>query len=382
MQYSQSDHQYMAQAITLAKKGQYTTTPNPNVGCVIVKNGQIIGQGWHKKAGTGHAEVNALANLSKSESEHSTAYVTLEPCSHFGRTPPCAIRLIDAGVKTVYIAMLDTNPQVSGNGVKLLEEAGINVYVGLLEQDARAINAGFFTRMEQQRPYVQIKMASSMDGKIALSNGESKWITGAEARADVQTYRAKASAILSTANTVLADDAKLNVRCESFNFHYPIDDVNTQVRQPIRIILDSKNELSLDKLETLALFAESSSIYLIRKQTKSEFNHVDWVHEIKINYDDGFNLNELLSWCSEIETNTLWVEAGSKLAASFVEASLFDELIVYMAPKIMGAQGKELIPVGPFTEMNQTIDLSLSDVTKVGSDVRFTYQPIKTSEKQ
>ena len=377
MQYSLTDYRFMSHAIRLAKNGQYTTSPNPNVGCVIVKNNQIIGQGWHKKAGTGHAEVNALADLTIEQSTGATAYVTLEPCSHYGRTPPCAKRLIEAGVKTVFVAMLDTNPQVSGNGVKLLQEADIEVNVGLLEQDARALNLDFFKRMEQKRPFVQVKMASSIDGKVALSNGDSQWITGQQARSDVQRFRSLACAILSTSKTILADDAKLNVRESNLNYSYPIDETNEFLRQPTRIILDSKNDLTHKHIDKLALFLTESPIVLVRKYTTGEFDHIDWINEVIIEHNQGFDLNKLLEWCATQEINTLWVEAGSSLAASFVAQSLFDELIVYMAPKLMGANAQELMPIGPFSDMNKTVNLSLTNLTQVGNDIRFIYQPIK-----
>jgi diaminohydroxyphosphoribosylaminopyrimidine deaminase/5-amino-6-(5-phosphoribosylamino)uracil reductase len=383
MTFSLADHEFMAKAIKLASRGQFTTSPNPNVGCVIVKNGKIIGEGWHKKAGTGHAEVNALANLTPEQTTDATAYVTLEPCSHFGRTPPCANLLINANIKRVVVAMLDTNPLVAGKGILLLMQAGVDVKVGLLEQDAKALNLGFFSRMENKRPFVSVKMASSLDGKSALGNGESKWITGAEARVDVQTYRAKACAILSTAKTVIADNAKLNVREEQLNFSYPLDEVIKEIRQPLKIILDSRGELDEKRQSELDLFTtnanslSNNSIVIVRKDSQplpeNTHNNVSY---IQLPYDEvsnRFDIEALLDWCGNNEINNLWVEAGAKLAASLVEQSLFDQLIVYIAPKIMGMNAQDVMPVGPFDAMEQTIELQLKTLTQLGQDMRLIY---------
>lgn len=376
MTFSLCDHQFMARAIKLAERGQFTTSPNPNVGCIIVKHGKIIGEGWHKKAGTAHAEVNALSGLSIDDTTDSTAYVTLEPCSHFGRTPPCANQLIDANIKRVVVAMLDPNPLVAGKGILLLMQAGVDVKVGLLEQDARAVNLGFLSRMERKRPFVKVKLAGSLDGKSALENGESKWITAEPARADVQTYRAQACAVLSTAKTVLADDAKLNVRQQQINFSYPLDDIVEQVRQPIRIILDSRCQLHTN-VDQLALFSTDAKVVIVIKQSDPIPDllnpHVRFVQLPYNESDGGFVLDSLLDWCGQNEINNLWVEAGASLAASFVEAQLFDELIMYVAPKIMGRNAQGILPVGPFSSMEQTINLKLQSLSQLGQDIRLTY---------
>ena len=373
MTFSVQDHEYMALAIRLAKSGRYTTSPNPNVGCIVVKNEQIIAQGWHKKAGTGHAEVNAFAQLTSEQAEGATAYVTLEPCSHFGRTPPCSQLLIDNKVSKVVIAMVDPNPNVAGKGVKMLEQAGIEVRVGLLEQDARALNPGFLSRMEKKKPFVQVKLAASLDGKTALNNGESKWITGSDARADVQKYRAQACAILSTSATVLTDNASLNVRAEELKFDYPIDEINQQVRQPKRIILDSRNSITLDKVKQLKLFNTESEVILIRKHVTDEFVGIENIKEAQINYQNGFDLEQLLAFLTTLEVNSLWVEAGGKLAASFVESSLYDQLICYFAPKIMGRQAQDMLPIGPLSSMQQVTELTLQQVTQLGNDLKLIY---------
>lgn len=374
MSFTPEDHKFMALAINLAKRGKYTVSPNPSVGCVVVKDQTVIAQGWHKKAGTGHAEVNAFAQLTPEQAADATAYVTLEPCSHYGRTPPCAKLLQDSGVSRVVIAMQDPNPSVSGRGITMLEQLGIQVDVGILETDARELNVGFLSRMERKKPYVQVKLASSLDGKTALGNGESKWITGEAARADVQTYRAGACAILSTAATVLADDAALNVRAEQLDFDYPLDEINTNIRQPIKIILDSKNELTTEHVKTLRLFANDAKVVLIRQSKTNAFSNIENIEEALINYDNGFDLNELLSFIANKEINQLWVEAGGRLAASFVENKLFDELICYVAPKIMGLGAQDMLPIGPFQAMDQVTELTLETMDQIGSDLKLVYK--------
>lgn len=377
MSFSLADHQFMSRAINLAKSGRFSTSPNPNVGCVVVKDNQIIGEGWHQKAGSGHAEVNALANLTPEQTTDATAYVTLEPCSHFGRTPPCANRLIDANIKRVVVAMLDPNPLVAGKGILLLMQAGVDVKLGLLEDDARAINRGFLSRMERKLPFVTVKMASSLDGKSALGNGQSKWITSAQARADVQTYRAASCAILSTAKTVIADNAKLNVRKEQLNFQYPLNDVVSEIRQPIKIILDSRGELDPRLQDKLALFDDNTPIVIVRNDTDSlpESQRTN-VKYIQIPYDltkGKFDIARLLDWCGINEINNLWVEAGATLAAYIIEQQLFDQLVVYIAPKIMGVNAQDVMPVGPFSSMEQVIDLQLKQLVQLGQDIRLSY---------
>ena len=374
------DIEFMAKAINLAKKGQFTTTPNPNVGCVIVKDNVIIGEGWHKKAGTGHAEVNALKDLSVKQTSGATAYVTLEPCSHYGRTPPCAERLIEAKVQRVVVGMLDTNPQVSGNGIRMLEAAGIDVDMSPLNADCRGLNPGFFSRMEKGRPFVKVKLAASLDGKTALQNGQSQWITGPAARADVQTYRAQSCAIITTATTVLADDASLNVRGEQLNFEYPVDATNTEIRQPTVVVLDGKGKLTEQHRSSLKLFSTGAKVIVIHSNSLSEHDlsgkDSDSLMVAKANYEEGsgFDLGEVLELCAKQQFNNVWVEAGGKLAASFVNQELVDELIVYIAPKIMGANAQDVLPVGPFESMSDVQQLQLIDNRQVGDDIKLTYR--------
>ena len=335
----QLDEHFMLQAIALAKKGTYTTSPNPAVGCVLVKDSKIIGQGWHQRAGQGHAEVNALLDAGK-ESVGATAYVTLEPCSHFGRTPPCAKGLIEAGITRVVVAMQDPNPLVSGRGIAMLEQAGISCTVLVLENAAKQLNPGFIHRMVKNKPLVRCKMAASLDGKTAMASGESKWITGSAARQDVQNYRAMSCAIISGADTVLVDDAKLNVRfnelsniidCADFGF-----DQQT-IRQPIRVIIDTQNRLH----PKLALFQSTSDIILVR--TKLENDHA-WPHFVtqlvvksrNTENGDKADLNDLLTQLALKNINSVWLEAGKTLSGAFIGAGLVDELILYQAPKLMG----------------------------------------------
>ena len=371
--FSQQDEFFMARAIELAKQGQFTTTPNPNVGCVVVKGGEIIAEGWHQKAGTGHAEVNAFVQLSDEQAIGATAYVTLEPCSHYGRTPPCAELLINARVGKVVVAMLDPNPKVAGRGIKMLEQAGIEVVYGLLEMESRALNPGFLKRMEHKLPYVQLKLAASLDGKTALSNGESKWITGADARADVQVHRAKACAILSTAETVITDDARLNVRIDQAGIDYPQTDTITSVRQPVKVVLDGRDRIKPQDTDQLAVFAEDAEVILVKASgAESSFNS-ESIDVVYASYDDseGFDLQDVLTQLAQRELNLVWVEAGAKLAASLLYAELFDELIVYQAPKIIGQSGREMLPIGPFSSMSQVTELQFNSVQRVGSDVKY-----------
>ncbi|GAD78375.1 bifunctional diaminohydroxyphosphoribosylaminopyrimidine deaminase/5-amino-6-(5-phosphoribosylamino)uracil reductase RibD [Vibrio ezurae] len=356
MNFSVFDHQMMAKAIKLAEKGRFTTHPNPNVGCVITQGETIVGHGYHIRAGGPHAEVHALA-MAGEQAKSATAYVTLEPCSHYGRTPPCAKGLIEAGVARVICAMQDPNPSVSGNGIAMLKEAGIEVQVGLLEADAERINRPFLKKMRTGMPWVQLKMAASLDGKTALENGNSQWITSALARADVQGYRAQAGAILSTSKTVIDDNASLNVRldelAEDVRVHYPAG----EVRQPLRVILDRRQRLTSD----LRLFATSGEILVVSEQEKQDGS-----------IDSAVELPQLLAnLASQHNINHIWVEAGATLAASFIEQGLVDELIVYLAPKIMGSDAQSLINLTGLTEMDQAIALNIEQLTQVGPDIKL-----------
>ena len=372
--FSSFDYKMMTQAIALAKQGTYTTAPNPNVGCVITKEKTVIGQGAHLKAGQPHAEVHALRQAAD-QAKGATAYVTLEPCSHYGRTPPCAEALIKAQVARVVCAMQDPNPQVAGRGVQMLRDAGIQVDVGLLEQDAINLNPGFIKRMKTGMPFVQLKLAASLDGKTALANGESQWITGAKARQDVQAYRAKAGAILSTAKTVIDDDASLNVRWQELPNSVQAVYQKDLVRQPIRVILDRQGLLQDAQYSDLKLWKNEGDVLAVHdpliEPPLSLKSYQQFVAAKVVNQQ--FELPALLKQLAdEHNINHVWVEAGAQLAASFIEQNCVDELIVYLAPKLMGTDGRGLTQLCGLSSMSDIIELDIKDVRMVGSDIRLT----------
>ncbi|MDP7593276.1 MAG: bifunctional diaminohydroxyphosphoribosylaminopyrimidine deaminase/5-amino-6-(5-phosphoribosylamino)uracil reductase RibD [Litorilituus sp.] len=382
--FTKQDYLYMALAIKLAKKGHYTTSPNPRVGCVLINyidnKPQIIGTGYHKKAGQGHAEVNAIAEAKKNYPkllEGATAYVTLEPCSHFGRTPPCAQALIDHKVKRVVSAMVDPNPEVSGRGLSMLEQAGIEAEYGLLEDEARTLNVGFVKRMTQALPYVRCKLAASLDGKTAMKSGESKWITSTPARQDVQRLRAQSCAIIAGADSILTDNAKMTVRWSELgelkkSYH------QSHVRQPVRIVIDSQYRLT----PQLAFFSHQSPIILIR----SKFNKIPlenlppWPHFVEqvflpcVENSQGENkidLSALLALLAQRGFNEILLESGANLAGAFIEQGLVDELILYQAPKLMGGDGMNLVEMPNIITLAQAKSLSVMDVRQIGSDIRI-----------
>jgi diaminohydroxyphosphoribosylaminopyrimidine deaminase/5-amino-6-(5-phosphoribosylamino)uracil reductase len=391
--FSQQDHHYMALAIKLAKQGHYTTSPNPRVGCVLVSNTadhtaektQIIGSGFHQKAGQGHAEVNALADArlnNHSLIKGATAYVTLEPCSHFGRTPPCAQALINAGVKRVVAAMVDPNPEVSGRGLAMLEQAGITAEFGLLENEAKALNRGFIKLMTQALPFVRIKLAASLDGKTAMKNGESKWITSPEARKDVQRLRAESCAIISGADSILSDNAKMTVRWSELGElqeRYKESDI----RQPLRVVIDSQNRLTPE----LAFFNINSPILIISTLKEQPLENLPkWPHfveqvqlpTIKNNVGQSkINLTKLLTVLAERGLNEVLVESGANLAGAFIEQDLADELILYQAPKLMGGDGKNLVEMPNIKALSQAKSLKITDVRLIGCDIRITAKLIR-----
>ncbi|MCP3697229.1 MAG: bifunctional diaminohydroxyphosphoribosylaminopyrimidine deaminase/5-amino-6-(5-phosphoribosylamino)uracil reductase RibD [Aliivibrio sp.] len=373
MKFTSQDHQMMQRAISLARQGIYTTAPNPNVGCVLVKNGQIIGEGAHLKAGEPHAEVHALRQAGKN-AENATAYVTLEPCSHYGRTPPCAEGLIKAGVAKVICAMVDSNPQVAGRGLAMLNEAGIETASGLLEADARALNPSFLQRMETGKPFVQLKMAASLDGKTALENGVSQWITSKEARQDVQRYRAQSGAILSTSKTVIEDNASLNVRWEELPISIQKSYQKDTVRQPLRIILDRQHQLTPD----LKLFMTEGEVVTASSQYTHSITPQDNHLHCNVTEDGQLNLSEIIDKVAKYHNvNHIWVEAGATLAASMIKADLVDELIIYLAPKLMGADGRSLLNLVGLKAMSEALELDITDVRMVGKDIRITAKIVR-----
>jgi len=352
---------FMARALRLARNGLYTTDPNPRVGCVLVKNGLIIAEGWHQRAGGPHAEINALAQTT--DARGATAYVTLEPCSHHGKTPPCCDALIAAGITRVVAAMQDPNPLVSGRGLAKLRAAGIEVAVGVLEADARALNRGFIKRMAEQRPFVRSKQAMSLDGRTACASGDSKWITCAKARADVQRLRAESSAILTGIGTVLADDPALTAR------------VDWPVVQPVRVVLDSR----LQTPPTAQLARQPGRALLLtcsdddskrRRLTDAGFE----VHQLAAAHG-RLDLLAVMAFLAGQQINDVLVEAGATLNGALLAENLLDELVVYMASCLLGDKGRGLFHLPGVTTMADKVLLKLTDVRQVGGDLRMTLTP-------
>ena len=340
------DRYFMMLAIEQAKQGLYTTRPNPAVGCVIVQAEAIVGQGFHPKAGQPHAEVFALKEAGE-RAVGATAYVTLEPCSHTGRTPPCALGLIDAGVKRVVIAGLDPNPQVSGRGVKLLEQAGIQVTVGILTEQAEVLNRGFLKAMRTKMPYVRLKIATSLDGRTAMASGESKWITSAAAREDVQKLRAQSGVIITGSGTVIADNPQLNVRSNQLGVS------PEQVPAPMIVVLDRRQRLEHDLQSEYQLCRHPDTIY--------------W------HTDDLTTLLKTL--VSEHQCYDVLVEAGASVAGSFLSQQLVDELVVYQAPCLLGATARPMVEFNPMS-LAQQLRFNIDSHEQIGSDLKLTLLPL------
>ena len=367
--FSLQDHQFMQRAIYLAKRGHYTTSPNPRVGCVIVLNGEVVGEGFHEISGQGHAEVHALKQAG-AKAKGATAYVTLEPCSHFGLTPPCAEALIKAQVGHVIAAMVDPNPQVSGRGLERLKSAGITTEFGLLEQDARDLNPGFIRLMTTKLPYVRCKLAASLDGKTAMASGESQWITSDHAREDVQRLRAQSCGVICGADSVIFDDAKMTVRWNALG-ELKNSYEEAKVRQPIRIVIDSKNRLTPD----LAIFKTASKIILIRASIENEQTWPHFVEQVVISKakdSEQISLKHLLIYLAQQGLNDILIESGAKLAGAFMSENLVDELILYQAPKLIGSEGKSLVDIPAILQLSEAKDLNITDISMVGKDIRIT----------
>ncbi|NNN43122.1 MULTISPECIES: bifunctional diaminohydroxyphosphoribosylaminopyrimidine deaminase/5-amino-6-(5-phosphoribosylamino)uracil reductase RibD [unclassified Vibrio] len=354
------DYQMMAYALKLAERGRFTTAPNPNVGCVITRGDKVVGEGFHYRAGQPHAEVHAL-RMAGDQAQGATAYVTLEPCSHYGRTPPCAKGLINAGVSKVICAMQDPNPQVSGRGIAMLRAANIEVVVGLLEREAKALNFAFIKRMQTGMPFVQLKLAASLDGQTALANGCSQWITSSQARQDVQVYRAQAGALLSTSQTVLSDSASLAVRWSELPSELRTSYPECELRQPTRVILDRQHQLH----SALRLYQVESPVLRVAQQQAEVC--------VELDQQGRLDLRQTLATLALQENiNHLWVEAGATLANTLLAERLVDELIVYLAPKIMGSDGRGLFGTLGLTEMEQVPELEIKDCRMIGPDLRLT----------
>ncbi len=359
--FSSEDHVHMARALRLAEQGLFTTTPNPRVGCVIVHDGRVVGEGWHVRAGEAHAEVHALRAAGE-RAKGATAYVTLEPCSHHGRTPPCANALIDAGVIRVVAAMRDPNPQVAGRGLELLTLAGIKVQAGLLESEARELNIGFISRMTRGRPWLRLKTASSLDGKTALLNGESKWITGPAARADVQRWRARACVILTGSGTLLADDPQMNVR-----------DIETP-RQPLKVIVDSRLATPPNAriLHGGAFIACAEADPAKRAALEAAGAQI-----LELPGADGrVDLAALLLEFGRQGINEVHVEAGATLNGALLAAGWVDEWVSYLAPVAMGHAARGLFDMPALTEMSGRRQFEMCDVRILGGDLRLRLRPV------
>nr|WP_314686893.1 bifunctional diaminohydroxyphosphoribosylaminopyrimidine deaminase/5-amino-6-(5-phosphoribosylamino)uracil reductase RibD [uncultured Pantoea sp.] len=362
-----TDARYMARALELARRGRFTTMPNPNVGCVIVRDGTLVGEGWHQRAGEPHAEVHAL-RMAGEQARGATAYVTLEPCSHHGRTPPCCDALIAAGVSRVVVAMQDPNPQVAGRGLWRLQQAGIEVSHGLMMAEAEALNRGFLKRMRTGFPWIQLKLGASLDGRTAMASGESKWITSAAARRDVQQFRAQSSAILTSSATVLADDPSLTVRPEELS-----DSLRQQLdaqtlRQPVRVVVDSQQRVTPQH----RLIHQPGESWLMRTAP----DNTAWpesVTQIAVPpRGEQLDLVAMMMLLGQRQINSVWVEAGAGLAGALIQAGLVDELIVYMAPVLLGDAGRGLCTLPGLEALSAAPRLDFRDVRKVGDDLRLT----------
>lgn len=356
--FNPQDYHYMALALRLASKGVLTTDPNPSVGCVIVKSGTIIAKGWHQYPGQNHAEVNAIKSATQAVTD-ATVYVTLEPCSHQGKTPPCAQALIDARVSEVIIASIDPNPLVAGSGIAMLQKAGIKVRHGLMDESAKKINPGFMSRMQRNRPWVRAKSASSLDGATAMSNGQSQWITGAASRRDVHQWRAKSSAIVTGIGTVLSDDPRFDVR-----------DVDAEFSEPLVVILDRLLRTPLDA----KILARKPLIFCSDGANKDKLKSLlamgAQVMVIKTKQDQ-LDLDAVMAHLNEQQINTVWLECGATLMAAFFKAKLVDEFILYQAPKLLGENSRRILDNSGMVNLQQCQMLKIEEVVIIGDDIRI-----------
>lgn len=360
-----ADSRYMARALRLAERGLYTTSPNPRVGCVLVKDGKVIAEAWHKQAGQAHAEILALETAAD-RARGATCYVSLEPCNHRGRTGPCTEALIKSGVSRVVYAMEDPNPRVAGAGVEKLRAAGIEVEGPLMAREAARINRGFVKRMATGRPYVRLKMATSLDGRTAMPDGNSFWITGPKARADVQRLRARSCAVLSGWRSVSMDNSQMTVRAEEFG----LQGEGIGQRQPLRVLIDSRLQLQSEA----RFFRADSPIIVanLKQEGKGEHTHISY---LKTAEEGGhLDLNDLLVKLAEREVNEVLVESGSELSGAFIRAGLVDELIIYMAPKLMGSDARASFDL-PLQKMAESLPLHIKDIRQLGGDIRITAMP-------
>ena len=363
------DAHYMARALELARKGLYSTHPNPRVGCVIVRDGQVVGEGWHVRAGEPHAEVHALRQAGEL-ARGACAYVTLEPCSHHGRTPPCAEALVKAGVARVVAAMQDPNPQVAGQGLKRLADVGIEVASGVLEAEARALNPGFLKRMEHGLPFVRVKLAMSLDGRTAMASGESQWITGPAARSAVQRLRARSSVVLTSAQSVLADNARMTVRADELG----LDADSTALamaRPPLRVLIDGRLRLPL----TAPFFQAGPVLVVTAAAPVAQYAQAG--HDLLSlpGADGHVDLPALLRELARRGASEVLVEAGPGLAGAFAQQGLVDEYQLFIAAKFLGSSARPLLD-WPLARMSEAQALNITDMRAVGDDWRVTAIPV------
>jgi len=358
-EFSALDHQHMAHALRLAERAAYTARPNPMVGCVIARDEVVVGEGWHQRTGGPHAEVFALRQAG-AQARGATAYVTLEPCAHHGRTPPCALALIEAGVARVVAAMRDPFPKVDGGGFVLLREAGIEVAEGLMAAQARELNQGFLSRIERGRPWVRVKLAASLDGRTAMADGRSKWITGAAAREDVQRWRARAGAILTGAATVLADDPMLTVRL-----------ADTEVLPPLRVVLDAR----LRSLECARVREGGAPTLYVHDAAVSPPDAADAEFACVPSHDGRLDLGAVLALLAERGVNEVHTEAGATLAGALLAGGWVDELLLYQAPTLLGEHGRPLLSGLGIHAMEQQRRLRVVDRRQLGEDLRLVLRP-------
>lgn len=356
------DYRWMARALVLARRGLYSTDPNPRVGCVLVQDGGLVGEGWHERAGEAHAEIRAL-QAAGTQARGATAYVTLEPCCHHGRTPPCVAALRNAGIVRVIAAMADPNPQVAGQGLARLRAAGIATECGLLEAEARRLNPGFIQRMTQGRPWVRVKLAMSLDGRTALASGESQWLTSAAARRDGHRLRAQASAVLTGSGTLQADDPMLTARIPEAS------------RQPTRVILDSHLRISPQ-----ARIWQAPGTVLIFTTVADPVRHAPLQQAGAVIIpvpagETGVDLPAVMTELARRECNEVHVESGPTLAGALLQAGLMDELVLYIAPLLLGPQARGLLELPLLTRMSDRITLEILETRQIGADWRLTARP-------
>lgn len=358
----------MTRALRLAERGLYTTDPNPRVGCVMVRDGEIVGEGWHERAGGPHAEIHALAEAGE-RARGATAYVTLEPCCHHGRTPPCTEALINAGVARVVAATTDPNPRVAGQGMAGLAAAGISVVSGLMRSEAEVLNSGFMMRMRHGRPFVRCKLAMSLDGRTAMASGESKWITSEQARRAVHHLRARSSAIMTGIGTVLTDDPALTAR--------PEEVLETAIMQPLRVVVDSRL-----RTPPQARLLDGPGRTLIMTASQDELRHAKLVRDnvgiaVLPSARGDVDLHAAMHRLAGEEVNEVLLEAGPALSGAMLRAGLIDELVIYMAPQLMGDDARGLFHLPGLVNMDQRIELDILDIRAVGRDWQITAKVIE-----